>query len=232
MIELDPRLALVAALVRQTGCAADVGADHGYLIISLCQSGRVARGYACDLRPGPLASARAHIEAAGLQEAVHTVCTDGLQGLPGEEIDDVILAGMGGELIAEIVLRTPWLRDPAKHLVLQPMSKAEVLRRLLWAAGFDIAEEHGVAVGERLYTVLSVWYTGRAYAATPLECLTGRLPQSPSPASRSLLWREVHRLRRVAHARANSNTVRINSSDYTNLADQLQQLLESANNNP
>lgn len=222
---LDERLALVAQLVRPARCAADIGTDHGYLIAALCQSGRVARGYACDLRPGPLAAARAHIQAAGLSERIQTVCTDGLDGLPGAEIDEVIIAGMGGELIAQLVLRTPWLRDPAKHLVLQPMTKAEVLRRQLWEAGFAMAEEHGAQVGGRLYAVLSVFYAGAAYVPTPLECLTGRLAESSRPASRALLQKEARRLRRVAQGLKKSDTMGINAKEYYCLADGIEALL-------
>ena len=131
MAELGARLALAAELVRHTRCAADIGTDHGYLIVDLVRSGRIERGLACDIRPDPLSKAVRQITAAGLQEKITAVLTDGLVGIDGSEVDDVVIAGMGGDLISTIIDRAPWLRDPAKHLVLQPMTR-------IWP-GFSLA---------------------------------------------------------------------------------------------
>ena len=91
---------------------------------------------------------------------------------------------MGGELILRIVAETPWLRTPEKHLVLQPMTTADRLRAGLYAAGFAIDREEAVYDGRKIYTVLSVFYTGEAQTALPLRMLHmgGLLPGSPHSA--------------------------------------------------
>ncbi len=123
----------------------------------------------------------------GLSQQITPVLSNGLEALRPEAVDDVSLAGMGGDLIAEIIGRAGWLRDESKHLVLQPMSHVEALRRWLLEQGFVIREEHGVRDAGRLYCLLSVSYGGRPRNPTRLECLTGMLAQSGRSASRDYL---------------------------------------------
>ncbi len=104
---LDGRLAAVAALVRPGSRVADIGTDHGLLMVHLLQSGRAAGGYACDLREKPLAAARRAVAAAGFADRIHCLQADGLDALSSGMADDIVMAGMGGELIARLIERRP-----------------------------------------------------------------------------------------------------------------------------
>lgn len=172
---LDPRLAAAAQAVRPGVVVADIGTDHGYLICELVGSGKCPHGFAADIRSGPLSAARRHIAERGLTAQVEAVLTDGLQGLPGESIDDVVIAGMGGELIAAILTAVGWTRDAKKRYVLQPMTRAEQLRRLLYAEGFALCEETAVESGRFVYAVMTAQYTGERRGMDELFCLTGLL---------------------------------------------------------
>ena len=55
--------------------------------------------------------------------------SDGLDKINPDEVDDIIIAGMGGDVISWIIDRCNWLKDSQKHLILQPMTCAERLRK-------------------------------------------------------------------------------------------------------
>lgn len=92
---LDPRLQRIAAQVRPGAVFADIGCDHGLLSIELVRQG-AQKGYACDIKPGPLQAAQKNIERAGFTGRLQTRLTDGLDGLEDCGLTDIIIAGMGG----------------------------------------------------------------------------------------------------------------------------------------
>jgi tRNA (adenine22-N1)-methyltransferase len=171
-----------------------VGADHGQLICALVASGKCPRGFAADIAVGPLDAARRTIREAGLEDRVRAVLSDGLKELPGEEIDDVVIAGMGGELIAEILLAVPWTRDGQKRFVLQPMTREATLRRTLYREGFAILAEQAVISGRFVYPLLTAHYTGEPSEITPLFAETGLLLGKNDPVSRRYLEKVRSRL--------------------------------------
>ncbi|MDL2232789.1 class I SAM-dependent methyltransferase [Ruminococcaceae bacterium OttesenSCG-928-L11] len=198
MTPLDPRLAAAASLVREGAVTADIGTDHGYLICHLVASGRCPRGFACDINPLPLKQAEAHIAEYGLAGRIETVLTDGLAGLAQREIRDFTVLGMGGDLIGEIMTGPEWTRDPALHFVLQPMTKAEHLRRRLGETGFAIDREIAVESGRFVYTVLSVRYTGECREPDLRFAWTGLVWYNTDTASRRYLAAVADRLQKKA----------------------------------
>ena len=138
---LDARLLSVAELVRQGAKFADIGTDHAYLPLWLLAEGRIESAICADINEGPLQSARENARDCGLLSKVSFRLTDGAAALSGEGITDIAIAGMGGELIASIIERAPFLKDRDIRLILQPMTKQEVLRRYLYSAGFAIEKE-------------------------------------------------------------------------------------------
>lgn len=156
MIRLDERLAAAASFVRTDRRICDVGTDHALLPCYLCEQG-AASVIASDVNEKPLEAARANIEKYGFADRITLVQSDGLRSVP--PCDDVVIAGMGGELIAQIIGSCTFV-TPETRFILQPMTKAEILRRYLYANGFEIAEEKGAAVSGKAYTVMLVRYTG------------------------------------------------------------------------
>lgn len=171
--ELTPRLAAAAALVPPGAKLADIGTDHAYLPVWLLREGRVERAIAADLHPGPLARAKATAARYSCTDQMDFRLCDGLSGLRAGEADTIVIAGMGGETIADILARAPWVRDGSITLILQPMSCQPQLRRWLWTNGFHIRRERIGREGKRLYTVFLVSFGG-ASPLTVVEEWTGR----------------------------------------------------------
>ena len=160
MITLDKRLSAVAALVRQGSRLADIGTDHAYLPVHLVQSGVCPSAIASDIGAGPLDAARRTVTENGLTSEIALRLGDGLATVSADEVEDIAIAGMGGETIAAILEAAPWVRNEGIRLILQPMTRAEDLRRWLLTNGFSVLEEHLIVDGRHLYPVLAAQYTG------------------------------------------------------------------------
>ena len=129
-VHLDQRLLTVARLVRQGAYLADIGTDHGYLPVYLVQTGRISRAIAADINENPLKQAVSAISAHGLDRQIKTVLSDGLKQVD-DHVEDIVIAGMGGELIGSIISAVEWLKNPDKRLILQPMTQDVYLREYL-----------------------------------------------------------------------------------------------------
>ncbi|MBQ0010107.1 MAG: SAM-dependent methyltransferase [Ruminococcus sp.] len=170
---LGPRLAACASLVRPGAVLLDVGTDHAYLPLYLVSQGICPRAVASDVRKGPLAMASRHIEAAGLSDKIETVCTDGLAGLSDRGGTDVVIAGMGGLLIRDILAAAPFVKNPDVALILQPMKNEDALRAYLLAEGFAVTDERLAAEDGKIYSVLRAVWDGKTRKADALSLLLG-----------------------------------------------------------
>jgi len=195
---LSRRLQAAADLVRKDTYLADVGTDHAYVPIALCQSGHVRCAVATDIHEGPVRIARQNVSAHGLCHRISVLHTDGLHGTEALGVRDVLICGMGGDLIMRILDEAPFTKSPEVRLILQPMTHADRLRRYLTAKGFRLVDE--VLVEEdRIYTVLCAVYDGQARTLSDAEAILGpRNLQKKTPELYKLaeFIREVYLVRR------------------------------------
>lgn len=172
---LGPRLMLCAGLLRPGRTMADIGTDHGYLPIWLIRTGAVPGAVASDINPGPLDAARRHGEIYGAGDRLRLALGDGLSGIGPEDADDIVIAGMGGELILHIIDGAPWLKCADKRLVLQPMSAVDKLRAGLWERGFAVIKELAARENGKVYSAFSAVYRGELGEMDSIYPYMGRL---------------------------------------------------------
>ena len=153
-IKLTPRLAAIASFVEQGSCAADIGTDHGYIPVFLRQNNICPFVIASDINSGPIGSAIKAAEEYGV-ENIKFVLAPGLDGITPCEADTIIIAGMGGETITEILKGADWLCEGRHRLVLQPQSKTDVLEKYLRDSGFTVSDAKLVKDSGRIYIVLA-----------------------------------------------------------------------------
>ncbi len=163
MINPGLRLRMAAEFVRDGVRVADIGTDHAYLPAYLVISGRVVSAIACDIGVGPLENAECTVREMCLTDKIELRLSNGLEKVDSSEVDDIVICGMGGELIARIIDDADWLKSKDKHLVLQPMSAVDDLRLYLARNGFKIHTEKLVKDGGRLYIIFSVYYDGEPF---------------------------------------------------------------------
>ncbi|MDR0196799.1 MAG: class I SAM-dependent methyltransferase [Oscillospiraceae bacterium] len=177
-MNLPRRLLAAVGFVRKGAAVYDVGTDHAALPCYLALNG-FSPVYACDVNEGPLRRAEARIKRLGAN--VVLLRSDGLESVPGfapgagngeNAARDVIIAGMGGGLIADIVGKLR-VKDENLRLILQPMSRHEDLRRGLYASGFGIIAEKAVAERGRLYVVIHAKVASGAARISDAEAFVG-----------------------------------------------------------
>jgi dinuclear metal center YbgI/SA1388 family protein len=150
----DSRLSAVAGFVKGN-VLCDVGTDHGKLPISLLKRGQCSRAVLTDINSGPLETAKKNAVSAKVTEHIEFLQTDGLDGVELTDITDIVIAGMGGELIADILARDK-RRITGKNLILQPMTKREYLLAFLLKNGFRIIGRKRVSDGKKTYEIYNV----------------------------------------------------------------------------
>ena len=171
--KIDARLLAVASLVSDGAYLADVGTDHAYLPIHLAEQGKLSGAVASDIHKGPLESAEKNIREAGFSDLIHTVLTDGLQGLEPYPVTDVVIAGMGGLMIKGILEKAPAFRNSHVRFILQPMQHIPDLRRYLGENGFSIQKEAQATAEGKFYQILLCVYDGIVRKETDLDLLLG-----------------------------------------------------------
>lgn len=113
---------------------------------------------------------------------------DGLSGIAPEEVDALVIAGMGGETITNILEAAPWVKEKDFPIILQPMSTQAELRGWLWRNGFLCLREKTVLEGETLYSIILA-RQGGAVPMTPAEEWAGRqYPGMGGPGSEACCW--------------------------------------------
>lgn len=195
-LELSPRLGAIAGLVPEgCGCLADIGTDHGYVPVSLLLEGRIRRAVAADIGAPPLEHARRTAARYGVTDRIDFRLGDGLSVLRPGEAEAIVIAGMGGDAIVDILSAAPWSRA-GPLLLLQPMSKAEALRAFLPEGGFAVLAERLVQDKGVLYPILTV--CGGEMPALPDARAWGGAALEGDPLWGLYLADRLLRLRRAA----------------------------------
>lgn len=157
---LSGRLKLLYDTIPSCDTLADIGTDHALLPAYALLNKRCNKAIACDIRTGPLERAERTQKLYHLEERMELRLGSGLTPLRPNEADCIVMAGMGGILITDLIEDSLDLALYAKCLILQPMVGQELLRPYLWSRGFEVIDEGLVKEGSKLYQVIKVAYTG------------------------------------------------------------------------
>lgn len=165
-MKLTPRLQAIADKVPPDSRVADIGTDHAYIPVYLLLNRLSPNVIATDSRPGPLRAAKETLELFGLRQTAELRLGDGLSVLREEDnIDVIIIAGMGGETICSIL--EPGLALLKNTLlVLQPMACADSVRTWLADNKFSIVQEDIAQEEDRYYEVIVARWSGKPSLAS------------------------------------------------------------------
>lgn len=163
-IRLSSRLETVASFIPQGARVADIGTDHGFLPIWLVQKSICSEVIACDVREGPLSQARRFACEYGVEDKISFKLGYGLTPVEPYEVDTIVIAGMGGETIKNILSAAPWIKEGDYTLILQPQSKLPELIRWLNESQYAVTNGRLAEDDGRIYLVIEV---KRGHAAAP-----------------------------------------------------------------
>jgi tRNA (adenine22-N1)-methyltransferase len=187
--KLTKRLSAAASFVREGAFIADIGTDHAYIPIYLKKTGKIRGAVASDINEGPLARARANISRFGA-DGIDLNLSDGLRGIEKYSPDDILILGMGGELIADIISSSPFTKNENIRLILQPMTHPEILRSFLSENGYSVTDE-AIIEEDKIYQIIVAHYSGKSYSLSPMELHFGHINlEKSSPSLLALLQRQ------------------------------------------
>lgn len=162
------RLDVICSMVEDNSIVYDVGCDHGYLLLKLYP--KIKYGYALDIAQKPLNTAIKTIKENNIQDKITAVLSDGLEKVNLDLADTIVIAGMGAELIIDIISKKEGVYNNKYTFLLQPMTKSEVLRHFLYKNGFEIIEERISIEERRFYTIIKCRYCGVFLEKNILDC--------------------------------------------------------------
>ncbi len=175
------RLKTIINFIDHNSIVADIGTDHGVVPIYLVEENIAKKVIATDISKPSLEKLKNKLQDKSGSLNIETRCSDGLESILPFEVDTIVISGMGGVLIEEILSHSINIAKTANRIILQPNNGADHLRRWLLNNGFYIVEEKDLYENKKYYTVLSV-QTGIERTYSDKEYLYGRrLIESQSP---------------------------------------------------
>jgi tRNA (adenine22-N1)-methyltransferase len=160
-LKLTDRLLKIASLVTKGKRVADIGTDHGYIPVYLLNKCCIDFAILADVNKGPLENARGEVINNNLLKKVDLRLGSGIEVLEKNEVDEVIIAGMGGILISELLEAKTEVAHSVEKLILQPMQAQRELRKYLLNNGYEIIDEVLAKEDFRIYEIIIAKYTGK-----------------------------------------------------------------------
>ena len=158
-LNLPSRLLCIADMVPKGSLTADIGTDHALLPIYLIKKGITNRCIAADIVDGPLESARKNIKSTELEGQIATIKSNGLEKVFTFTPETIVVAGMGGETIRNIISECEYSKTGSPFFLLQPMTRGEILREYLFKNGFSITCERVIREQNRYYVIIAAHFT-------------------------------------------------------------------------
>ncbi len=231
MVSLLKRLKKVAGMIIAQEDVADIGADHALLPLYLIENHMVGKAVIGELGDGPFQRAREAVANSGLSQQIQVRQGDGLQVLEEGEVSTVVLAGMGGDTICEILTYDRKKAESYKRFVFQPMSKYEVLRSLLAEWGWMILEEDVVCENEHFYVLISAEPSNTVCSFSNLELEIGAgILCADTEAKRQFLmyYLQKYRKRLAGLSAARTSEKRLEASNLEQEINELEAIVNAA----
>ena len=172
---IGSRLLMAASLVCGGRTVCDVGCDHGKLSLYLVKSGKAENVIATDINKMPLQKAVDLFAEHGISDKAQFLLTDGLQGIEDTKyITHVVICGLGGDTMAQIIYNAPFVKENGVQLVLLPAQSGDKIRQFLFENGYEITEEHTVGENKKFYTAITAKYNGKIVQPSVYDCYIGK----------------------------------------------------------
>jgi len=152
MIRLSKRLKIIHDMVPKS-VVADIGSDHGKLMIALVQSGIVTKGYAVENKEGPFERLRNNLIKYHVNDKITPLFSDGIKDIT-RDVSTIVIAGMGGQTIVNILKAHPEKMVSVKTIIIDAHTAVPFARREICQMGFAIADEKIVKEDDIFYEII------------------------------------------------------------------------------
>lgn len=165
---ISKRLKFISSLVTDVDTIIDVGTDHGYVIIDLLKNNSIKYAIASDINKGPVERARENLKAHNLSSKAECRQGSGLKTIRPGEVAAAVIAGMGGNLIRDIIKADMDVFKSLEYAIVQPAQNPEVLREYLYKEGIAIEDEWIIYDEEKYYEIFKISNKGRVTKVDPI----------------------------------------------------------------
>ncbi|SDN08671.1 tRNA (adenine(22)-N(1))-methyltransferase [Sediminibacillus halophilus] len=167
------RLQCVASFLPKGALFADIGSDHAYLPVYVCHLDKQATAIAGEINEGPYQSAKSTVVEEGLTDRIEVRKGDGLAVISANEVNQVVIAGMGGSLISAILQEGKEKLAGVGQIIAQPNVEARAVRVWLQDNGYRLNGEAILEEAGHRYEVISAISSDITYSMTETELLLG-----------------------------------------------------------
>ena len=219
-MKLSKRLQTIADFVKKGAVVADIGTDHAHIPIYLIKNNIISKAYACDINAGPLEKAKENINYYGVKN-IELRLSNGLEKLKTDEADTFIIAGMGGELITDILEKGRRFFATERKFILSPHTKTDEVRKYILSNGFEITKEDMCIDEGKFYTVMEAVYIGKTFSYTKGELLFGKyLIDNKNPVLFEYLKKEKQKYLNIISADGINDTRRRELKDRLDIIEE------------
>ncbi len=236
-MRLNGRLKMIADHIPQCGILTDIGTDHAFIPIYAVKKGLCEKALAADLRAGPLKMASNNIMKNGLSDRIETRMGDGLEPILLNECEVIVIAGMGGTLIRDILAGSVEKAQVARVLLLQANTAVETLRRWLYENGFIIEQEHLALDAGKYYVVIEAKWVGCPEKKDEITCYIGeKIFEGNEEHLQRYLMKKLREVEVIIEGRSRSDPQKYHSgleenglstSSYILIRDRLMKYIEN-----
>ena len=152
MIRLSKRLKIIHDMVPNS-VVADIGSDHGKLMIALVQSGKVKKGFAVENKEGPCERLRSNLIRYHVNDVITPLFSDGIKDIT-RDVSTIVIAGMGGQTIVNILKAHPEKLVSVQTIIIDAHTAVPFARKEICQMGFAIADEKIVKEDDIFYEVI------------------------------------------------------------------------------
>jgi tRNA (adenine22-N1)-methyltransferase len=206
-IIISERLKKIISCVTPGHRIADIGTDHAYIPIVLVKNSISPYAIACDINKGPIDIAKKQIFDQKLESLIECRQGDGLSPISNGEVDAVVIAGMGGIQICEILNKNIDLLYNVDSIILQPMNAQKEVREFLINNNFYITKEVLAKEDRRIYQIIvAAKGNSEAYNALFLEC--GKLLfEEKDPLLKELIENKIQKEKEIINNTVNRDSI-------------------------
>lgn len=227
-MQLSSRLKAICNMVDHCNCIADIGTDHGYIPIYLVKNNICNRAIASDINKGPIRKAEINIRNEDLQNKIECRLGSGLNTINIGEVQEIIIAGMGGNLIRDIINENINIFKSVNTLILQPIQNPEVLREYIYKMGFTIVDEE-LCIDENIfYEIIKVKYAKNKNNIDTIFYEVGkRLIEKKNPLVNRFINKKIDKYRTILnYIKEDGSLAKKRKLDIKNKILRLQELIE------
>ena len=214
MFNLSKRLLSCANLVSSKNMV-DVGSDHAKLPIWLVKNKIIDNAIACDITDFSINRSMNNVEKYNLKDKIKVIFSDGLSNIDENYSDTIVIAGLGGETISNILQKCNWNNKKDKKFILQPTKSDSDLRIFLAENGFCIESENVVNDGKYSYSTIVSKFTGHAYEFDDLYPFVGKI--FPCEESFNYIQKHVNYIEKILQGTKIDGNMKIKKVESTYL---------------